>query len=119
MKIAKSVRGRPRAANVPPTSLDSSDVPAFFGAALSGVNADEPPAAGASADAGVGAGCGASAIFVTSRVAVAWFGGRQTVSLQAWYLRITPTDVAPGFSLALNGIWNVPSYTASGLPALK
>src|SRR5687768_4843788 len=111
MKIAKSVRGRPREANVPPTSLDSSDEPAFFGAALSGVNADEPPAAGASADAGTG--CGASAIFVTSSVAVAWFGGRQTVSLQAWYFRITPTDVAPGFNFALNGIWNVPSYTAS------
>src|SRR5688572_33292100 len=101
MKIAKRVSGSPRAANVPPTSLDSSDVPAFFGAALSGVNAAEPPAAGASADAGADAGCGASTIFVTSSVAVAWFGGKQTVSLQAWYLKITPTDVAPGFSFEI------------------
>src|SRR4028119_1966947 len=47
MKIAKSVSGRPREANVLRTSVEkSADLAASFGAALSGVKAGEGPAAG-------------------------------------------------------------------------
>ena len=71
MKIAKSVTGRPRDANVPLTSLDSSeDFSAFVGAAESGVNDVDPPAADASGLA-AGAVAGAPVNLLTSIVAVA------------------------------------------------
>jgi hypothetical protein len=72
-----------------PTSLESSeDFFASFGAAESGTKLGEAPPAAASGlapvDDAAGAAAGAAVSALASISAVAVFGWRQTLSLQAW-----------------------------------
>src|SRR3954452_17960368 len=92
-KIASSVSGSPRSANVPPMLLEKRL--AFLGAALRGVKEDE----GAGVRGGVGVTEGA-----TANSTSAFFGGRHTLSLHDWWCSVALFVLAFGFSFAVNGI---------------